>query len=216
VLSWRFDREQAGLGALGDLMSHAADMALMLTGPIRRVVGNRETFIRERPLPKPGEGTHFSVGGGPMAEVTNEDYVGALAQFSNGAHGTLEVCRVIQGHKCQMAFEVNGTEGALRWDFERMNELHLFAPDADGRHDGFTKVFTAPEHPFHARFNPGPAVGLSYEDLKVIEAHEFLMSIAEGKPREPSFTSALRVAEVLDAIERSWTSDRWEEVIPIS
>ncbi len=34
---------------------------------------------------------------------------GALVQFANGAHGSLEVCRVIQGHKCQMAFEVEGT-----------------------------------------------------------------------------------------------------------
>ena len=50
VLSWRFQREFAGLGALGDLMSHVVDMSLMLAGPIKRVVGNRETFFRRRPF----------------------------------------------------------------------------------------------------------------------------------------------------------------------
>src|SRR5947209_7441958 len=44
VLSWRFRREQAGLGTLGDLMSHVIDMAHLLAGPVARVVGNRHTF----------------------------------------------------------------------------------------------------------------------------------------------------------------------------
>ena len=61
VLSWRFQREVAGLGTLGDLMSHVVDMAQMIAGPIKRLVGNRETFFSERPLATPGEGTHFSV-----------------------------------------------------------------------------------------------------------------------------------------------------------
>ena|SRR6516165_5887932 len=72
---------------------------------------------------------------GPVGDVTNGDYVGCLAQFANGAHGTLEVCRLIQGRRCQMAFEIEGTEGALSWDFERMNELKVFCPDRHGVHD---------------------------------------------------------------------------------
>jgi predicted dehydrogenase len=133
VLSWRFQREVAGSGVLGDLMSHVVDMAQMLAGPVQEVVGNRECFIPQRPLAIPGKGTHFSVGSdGPLGEVTNEDYAGALVRFANGAQGSLEVCRVIQGPQCQMAFEVHGTEGALRWDFERMNELEVYSPQAGG------------------------------------------------------------------------------------
>src|SRR5262249_33929406 len=82
VLSWRFEREIAGLGTLGDLMSHVADMAHMICGPIKRVVSTNNTFIKERPLATKGVGTHFTrVKGGPKAEVTNEDYVGALVEF---------------------------------------------------------------------------------------------------------------------------------------
>ena len=53
VLSWRFLVDQAGHGVTTDLMSHSVDLALMLMGPITRVVGTTETFIRERPLPSP-------------------------------------------------------------------------------------------------------------------------------------------------------------------
>ena len=156
VLSWRFRSELAGLGALGDLMSHVIDMAHALCGPINRVSANQHTFIKGRPLATSGEGTHCTTQeGGSVGEVTNEDYVGALVQFDNGARGTLEACRVIVGHPCEMAFEVNGTRGALSWNFERMNELNLYLTEEDDRLQGRRLIFNGPEHPHYARFYPG-------------------------------------------------------------
>jgi len=214
VLSWRFQQELAGLGTLGDLMSHVIDMAHMLAGPISRVVGNRETFIPQRPLATLGVGTHFTVRAeGPFGDVTNEDYVGALARFANGAHGTLEACRVIKGPECQMAFEVHGTLGALAWDFERMNELRLYLPEGEGARAGYRRLLSGPEHPFHAHFNPAPANGLGYDDLKVIETFAFLKSIAEGRQGEPGFREALAVAKVQSAVQQSWETERWENVL---
>jgi predicted dehydrogenase len=213
VLSWRFQRELAGHGTLGDLMSHVTDMARMLAGPIGRVVSNRKTFIPSRPVAIPGQGTHFSVNpNAPRAPVTNEDYVAALVQFTNGAQGHLEVCRVVKGPRCEMAFELNGTKGALKWNFERLNELHAFLPDGTDEHDGPVLIQSGPQHPFYAAFYPGPAQNMSYEDLKVIEAFEFLRSVTLGKQAEPGFADTLAVAHVLDAMERSWGSERWEDV----
>ena len=217
VLSWRFQQERAGMGALGDLMSHVIDMAHSLAGPIDRVVGNRATFISERPVATPGEGTHFSVvTGGPREKVSNEDYAGALVQFANGAQGSFEVDRIISASKCQMAFEVHGTKGAIRWDFERMNEMDLYLPGETPENDGFVTLASAPEYPSHARFNPGPALSLGYDDLKAIEASVFLESIAAGIQGEPGFAEALAVARVQDAVMRSWESERWESVREIS
>lgn len=211
VLSWRFRREDAGSGAMGDLMSHVVDMAHMLAGPVRRVIGQQALFVGDRPVASAGEGTHFSVGtGGRREPVTNEDYAGALVEFENGARGTFEVCRVIQGTHCQMAFEIHGTRGAARWDFERMNELQLYT--VDDPQDGFVTLQSGPAYPGHAHFNPGPALGLGYDDLKVLETWQFLKSIAEGSQGEPGFNEAQAVAEVLAAVERSWATDRWETV----
>ncbi len=217
VLSWRFQKEIAGLGTLADLMSHAVDMALMLAGPIKRVVGSCETFIRERPIPAPGVGTHFTVRkGAPKTAVTNEDYVGSLVEFSNGVRGTLEACRVINGPKCQIAFEANGTQGALSWDFERMNELRFYASSPHAANEGYARILSGPAHPYHVQFNPGAGVGLGYDDLKVIEAFRFLKSILDGHQLDPSFSDALKVAAVLVAIQRSWESERWEPVTDMS
>ncbi|MEM7534913.1 MAG: Gfo/Idh/MocA family oxidoreductase, partial [Chloroflexota bacterium] len=214
LLSWRFDKDMAGTGVLADIMSHTADMAHMLVGPIKRVVSNCHTFINERPLPIPGEGTHFSLGkpGDPTGPVTNEDYVGALVQFENGVQGTFETCRAIFGPKCEMSFEVNGTKGAIKWNFERMNELELYLPGDDGLHDGYTTLFAGPRYPFFENFNPGDGIGMGYEDLKAIEAYHFLLSIVEDNQYPPSFEDAFKLACVQSAMVRSWDSGTWEEV----
>src|SRR5205823_9170389 len=98
INSWRFQQDQAGFGVTSDLLSHAVDLAQMLLGPIARVVGTVRTFIRERPAP-PGAAGHYGVGRAedPRAAVTNEDYAGALVEFSDGASGSFEASRTIVG-----------------------------------------------------------------------------------------------------------------------
>lgn len=213
-LSWRFEVEQ-GLGALSDLMSHVIDMAHMLAGPIAKVVGNRETFIKERPIPKPGVGTHYDVATGTEEKgpVTNEDYVSAIARFANGVQGILESCRVINGEKCDMSFEVYGTQGALKWNMEQMNELQFQRRnDQNPAEDGYTELLSGPAHPYHKNFNPAWGAGIGYDDIKVIEAYNFLKSVASGQQGEPGFREAYNVALVQQAIMRSWESERWEAV----
>lgn len=216
-LSWRFQAEQ-GLGTLGDLMSHVIDMAHWLAGPIERVVSNRETLIRERPIPQPGIGTHYDVATGaePKGAVTNEDYVSALARFENGAQGMLEACRVVNGAKCDLSFEVYGTRGALKWNMENMNALEFQRRnDANPAQDGYMTLLSGPAHPYHRHFNPAWGTGLGYDDLKVIEAYNFLESVAQGIPREPSFQAAYAVGCVQQAMMRSWDSGGWEQVVTL-
>lgn len=214
VLSWRFNAEQ-GYGTLSDLLSHAIDMAHLIAEPIADVVGNRRTFITERPLPRPG-GTHYDTAGpdDPRGDVTNEDYVGALVRFRGGAQGTLEACRVITGSQCDLGFEVHGTTGALTWTFERMNELRVYRRnDANPADEGWTTELSGPAHPRHAAFNPGWGVGIGFDDLKVIEAAEFLTAISTNDPApQPSFEDAAAVARVQEAIAASWASNRWVAV----
>ena len=213
-LTWRFDRNLGGYGALCDLMSHVVDMAHHLAGPVKRLVANRHTFIKQRPLPVRGQGTHYSLGSAddPSGEVTNEDYAGALVEFDNGARGTFEVSRTILGPKCEMAFELNGTQGAVGWNFERLNELDLYLPGEDGLHDGYTKLLAGDKHPYHGNFNPGDGNSIGYDDLRTIEAYEFLRSVVDGEQRQPGLSEALAVANVHSAMIRSWESGGWEDV----
>ena len=116
----------------------------------------------------------------------------ALVEFENGVQGTFEACRAIYGPKCEMALEVNGTQGAAKWNFERMNELELYLPGDDGIHDGYTAPPGRAQVSVPRALQPGDGIGMGYEDLKVIEAYQFLHSIVDGEQRAPSFADALR------------------------
>lgn len=216
VLSWRFLQEEAGYGVLSDIMSHAIDMAQHLCGPILRVVAVKETFVRERPLPIPGRGTHYDRGkpGDPTGTVTNEDYVGALVEFRNGARGTLEADRSIFGPQSSMAFELNGSKGAASWDHEKLNQLRLYLPE-EQPNDGFIEVLAGDAFPHQGNIVPGSGNSIGFEDLKTIEALEFLKSVAMGRPHSPSFGDALANASVAAAMVRSWRSERWEDVVSL-
>lgn len=214
LLSWRFLIDQAGHGATTDILSHAVDLALMLNGPITRVVGIGETFIKERPLPS-GAGTHYDRGspGDPSGEVTNEDYFGALAVFANGSHGMFEASRAIVGPQSQMAFDVYGTEGALSWNHETLNELQLFR--ASDPQQGYTTVRASDRHPFHGAFVPGDANSIGFEDMVAIQDHEFLAAVAEGRPHSAGMEQALACVSVQAAMLKSWETGTWEDVVSL-
>lgn len=218
LLSWRFLVDQAGYGVSSDILSHAVDLATMLIGPIASVAGTMETFIAERPLPTAG-GTHYERGrpGDPTGTVTNEDYAAAMVKFASGARGTFEASRSIIGPESQMAFDVYGTAGALRWNLETMNELEVFLVD---EHDlaprGYTKVYAGDRYPFHGNFVPGDANPIGYEDLKVIEGHEFLTAVASGEQHVPGFAQAVEYVSFQDAWLRSCASGTWHDVVSIA
>jgi predicted dehydrogenase len=217
LLSWRFLQDEAGYGASSDLLSHAIDLSHALVGPIRRLVGTRATTIPERPLPVPGEGTHYGLGspGDPTGEVTNEDYAAMLVEFETGAVGTFEASRVLVGPESEMAFDVYGTKGALGWSLERLNELRVYAASGEPE-SGYTTVLGGERFPPHGVFAPGSGIGIGFEDLIAIEDFEFLEAVARGDRHEPGFEEALRVVEVQEALVRSWSSGRWEAVAALA
>ncbi len=102
---WRFERAAAGSGALGDLAAHVVDLARYLVGEIDEVGGFVRTFIPEREV---------------------DDAVESTVVFANGAVGTLEATRLALGRRNAFQWEINGTEGSLAFDMERLNELQVF------------------------------------------------------------------------------------------
>ena len=140
ALSWRFRRDQAGSGALGDLLSHVVDLMQYVVAPITEVSSLLSTVYTQRPVLPMGSATHFAViENGELGEVENDDYVAALARFATGAVGTLEASRVSVGPQCGLGFEIFGTEGSATWNFERMNEFQLCL-GRGGANAGYTTV----------------------------------------------------------------------------
>ncbi|MBA2813440.1 Gfo/Idh/MocA family oxidoreductase [Streptomyces sp. KM273126] len=208
ALTWRYERERGGSGVLGDLASHGADLARFLLGDITALTADTAVFIPERARPTGATAGHTRATGGELGPVENEDYVGCLLRFASGARGVLEACRVSVGEQNNYGFEVHGTKGAVFWDFRRMGELGISRGTAY-QDQAVTTLYVGPGHGEYAAFQPGSANSMGYDDLKVIEAHNFLRSIAAGTPHGATLEDAVHSATALDAMSRSVESGAW-------
>jgi predicted dehydrogenase len=211
ALTWRYERERGGSGVLGDLASHGADLARFLLGDIASLTADTAIFLPERARPTGATAGHSRASGGELGQVENEDYVSCLLRFVSGARGVLEACRVSVGEQNNYGFEVHGTEGAVFWDFRRMNELGI-SRGTTYQDQPVSTVYVGPGAGEFAAFQPGAANAMGYDDLKVIEAYRFLRSVAEGTPYGATLADAVHSAAVLDAMARSAQSGNWVAV----
>lgn len=213
ALSWRFTRKYAGSGVLLDLMSHEIDMLRYLVGDIESAIGQANTFISERPQATKGA-SHYSRGDtSSMGLVENDDWASALLRFENGVCGLIETSRVSVGDQNNYGFVVHGTHGFIRWDFRRMSELVVSSGDGY-QNQGSKMVCVGPGDGDYGNFQPGAGISMGYDDLKVIEASNLLKSINSGVQQGSCVQDALAAARVLDTIERSIQSQRWESIGP--
>jgi predicted dehydrogenase len=109
--SWRTDPARAGAGALGDIGSHAENLARYVTGlEIERLLGDVAAVV---------EGRHI------------DDDANLLIRYVGGARGVLHCSQIAVGEENRLALRVYGTEAALEWEQEEPNKLvvrHASAP----------------------------------------------------------------------------------------
>jgi predicted dehydrogenase len=191
-MTWRLRHETAGSGALGDLASHAIDqLRFLLDDHVSQVSARTHTFVAQRP------------GSDGLEDVTVDDAVWATLSFESGAMGSLEVSRVATGRKNSLTIEIFGSQGALRFDLEEINELWFLDATEPIAEQGFRRILvTEPEHPYVAAWWPQGHV-LGWEHSFVHEIRDLLVAASSGAPASPSFDDGLAVQRVLSAIESS-------------
>ncbi len=187
-------------GCMGDLAPHMVNCALALMGPVAELSARVETVHGTRP------------GADGREAVDNDDHGQMMLRFASGVMGHLYFSRVATGRKMGYAYEIHGTKGAIRFDQEDQNAVHLYRAEGPEATRGFTKVLTGPAHPDYLPFCQGPGHGTGYQDQIIIEARDFLQAIATGRPVWPTFREGLAVARVIDTAFASAADGRWHLV----
>jgi predicted dehydrogenase len=102
---WRTDPARAGAGALGDIGSHAENLASWITGlALEEVAADVSTFVPGRRV---------------------DDDASVLLRFAGGARGALVISQVATGYENDLRIRVHGTTGSLEWAQEEPNRLTL-------------------------------------------------------------------------------------------
>lgn len=194
-ISWRFQKDIAGSGALGDLGAHIIDLARFLVGEPRSVMGMTQTWLKQRPD-----------GSGNMVTADVDDGFTALLDFENGALGTVEATRFAKGRKNHNSFEINAENGSIVFNLERLNELNVFMADDDNSIQGFHNVLISePHHPYWENWWPqGHMIG--WEHSFVHEFDHFFRAIvndADVAPYGATFEDGYKNSVICDAILES-------------
>ncbi len=204
-ISWRFQKEVAGSGALGDIGAHVIDLARFLIGEPTSVAGKARTWLPQRPD-----------GAGGMAKADVDDSFVSIMEFDNGALGTIEATRFAQGRKNYNSFEINGENGTIQFNLERLNELNVFwAGDEPNTTQGFRNVLvTESHHPYWENWWPhGHTIG--WEHSFIHEFDHFFGAIVKNTdvgPYGATFVDGYRNAVICDAILESAASGRMVDI----
>jgi predicted dehydrogenase len=196
ALGWRQVKALAGSGELGDMLSHRLDFALLLGGPIARVVAQTRRFIDDRD--------------GQPSDL--EDAVGVLADFESGATGVFESTKLAtgrgEGGKSPDYCEVNGSLKTLVYRLEHPLEIEIGEAGGSGLRrvpvpGEFLKWPGSSRDPNHG----DPLVTFRYD-----QNAEFVAAIREGRPCRPSFRDGVRAQAVMDAALASVRDGAWAAV----
>jgi predicted dehydrogenase len=216
-LSWRFQQDVAGSGALGDIATHVLDIARYLVDEVAAVSSMLRTYIADRPISEGPDqlGAARKLRSAARGEVDVDDEVLTMLRFANGAVGSLEATRHAHGRKNFLSFEVHGDAGSLRFNYERRDELEFYlASEPEGRR-GFRTILTGPAHPYGQALWPIPGLGIGYGETKIIECYELMRAIAARSEASPSFRDGYQIVRICDAITKSAESGKWVEIAPI-
>lgn len=114
---WRTDPSRAGAGALGDIGSHAENLARYMTGlELEEICADVTTFVEGRII---------------------DDDVNMLVHYQGGARGVLHASQVSIGEENNLNIRVHGETGSLQWFQEHPNWLYY--RDLDGPEQVFKR-----------------------------------------------------------------------------
>lgn len=183
-LEWRFEKEKAGTGVLGDLGVHLIDMAELLAGKITEVSGVTDIVVKQR---KKLDSNH-------LADVDTDDYCSFICTMENGAKGSFVISRCAMCQPNSVKFDVYGSSGIIRFNICNTNVLEVCFDATDTTTQNL-KTIEVPKEFFTTQEN---------EFIKMLngEIYEILPTIEDG----------LRSQRIIDCILKSAKEHCWVEI----
>ena len=214
-LSWRFQKELCGSGALGDIGTHVIDMIRFLVGDFDSVNARTATYVNERPIQSSGADTLGTIkidNTKPKHPVDVDDQCCFMIHCKNKAFGTIEATRNAWGRNNFITIEIHGTKGSIYFNYERRDELQICFADDNNDRRGFKTIYTGPSHPYGDSLWPIPALGIGYTETKIIECYDFCKAIIEDSECTPNFRDGYAIELIADAVLASSKSQTWVKV----
>lgn len=197
-LRWKAEMAKSGGGVLSDLVPHLADLLIWLIGTPERIAAQTRIFIPERP---PTRGSRERV------RVETDDHVIIQAVLPGGQIGTIESGRLIAGAASNLAVEIYGSAGSLRWNIMEPRHLYFanaWLPDSE---QGWQQVAAVPDDVgglLSRADAPEDAI-----NSNIASFADFLRKTHAGQPYDPGLQQGLRVQEIIEMAAEADRAGTW-------
>lgn len=183
-MEWRFEKEKAGTGVLGDLGVHLIDMTRLLVDDFDSLTGHTEIIVKERPW----------ADGSGVGQVETDDFCTFIARMKNGATANFTISRCALGEKNSIRYDVYGTKGVISFDLNNPNVLGVCTIDDDPKLAEINKVNVPKEY-------------------HVTQEQSFVDAILGNKVAYfPDIYEAIECQKILDALQESSERKIWVKV----
>ena len=216
--NWRLDPEVGGsLRAVADIGTHWLDLTGWVTGRrVAAVLADLFTVHDVRHVPAGPVETYGDAGDVERVDraMSTEDVAHILLRYEDGSRGQVTISQVSAGRKNHLAFEIDGSKGALAWDSDRNEELWLGHRNRPNELLNRDPALLAAAARGVSDFPGGHAEGFT-DTFKQLYRAVYRAVEAGGMPAAPEFpTFADGHEEILlcDAIAASAESGSWTEV----
>ena len=195
--NWRFDREAAGSGVLGDLGSHWLHVARWLFGEVTEIGALTQSFYEHPARP---DGTTYQ---------PSEDSSVITVRFENGAHATLQtsaVCWEGTAFNQTHHIDIHGSAGTLYSlnDWETVQEVRGLVAGEPGP----TRILPIPDDIWGGARRD--TVHNTYRDVfrsGGAMVGEFVDAVRDDRRCEPDFDEGAKVQRLLElALESARTT----------
>ena len=183
-LEWRFIKEYAASGVIGDLGVHLIDLAQLLAGNITELCATKATVVKER----------MRLDSDELAPVETDDSCSFIARFASGADGSFHITRCAIGHKNTIRYDVYGTKGSISFDLNDPKILTV----CHGEGDPKNYISVTEEVP---------------QEFYLLQEQAFINAVLGNRDKLfPTLSDGSQGQKVVDAILTSADERRWVEV----
>ncbi len=134
-LEWRFVKEYAGTGVIGDLAVHLIDTVRLLIGDFKSVSAMAGIVVKQR----------LKLDSDELGDVTTDDYCNFIAEVEDRRSGdtvpvSFAITRCALGHANTIKFDIFGTEGVISFDLNNPEILNVCIGEIDRDGNGLHTV----------------------------------------------------------------------------
>ena len=202
---WKQNKDICGGGVLFDLGSHVLDTVTHLCGDVESVMGMEQIAYP----------TRLGMNGETWQTNADEAFY-MLCRLPEGGCGTVVASKVHTGTNDDLAIEIYGERGALKYSLMDPNWLYFYdntTPDAPiGGERGFTRIECVGRYEAPGGVFPSPKAPAGWLRAHSTSYMKFLSAVDRGEKFSPDFDQGARVQRIMEAAYRSAELGRFVDV----